>query len=91
MLRDIRKQYLLSNLDEKSVLKNPFDQFDVWLQEAINSEQLEPTAMTLSTVDGSGRPHSRIVLLKEFLHEKFLPDRECRKCTRMDFRKYFAE
>ncbi|MFM2292106.1 MAG: hypothetical protein RIS29_1919 [Bacteroidota bacterium] len=72
MLRDIRKQYLLSNLDEKSVLKNPFDQFDVWLQEAINSEQLEPTAMTLSTVDGSGRPHSRIVLLKEFLHEQFV-------------------
>ena len=40
MLRDIRKQYLFSVLDENSVLPNPFDQFEVWLQEAIESEQL---------------------------------------------------
>lgn len=72
MLRDIRKQYLLSVLDEKNVLSNPFDQFDVWLQEAIESEQLEPTAMVLSTVDENMQPHSRVVLLKEFINERFV-------------------
>jgi pyridoxamine 5'-phosphate oxidase len=72
MLRDIRKQYLFSALDESSVFPNPFDQFGVWLQEAIESDQLEPTAMILSTVDEHFQPHSRVVLLKEFAHESFV-------------------
>ena len=72
MLRDIRKQYLFSVLDEQSVLPNPFDQFQIWLQEAIESDQLEPTAMILSTVDEQGQPHSRVVLLKEFLNDSFV-------------------
>lgn len=71
-IRDIRKQYLFSALDENSVLKNPFDQFEIWLQEAINSDQLEPTAMILSTVDVKGQPHSRVVLLKELTDESFI-------------------
>ena len=58
MLRDIRKQYLFSNLDENTVLPNPFDQFEIWLQEAIESEQLEPTAMIVATVDEHLQPHS---------------------------------
>ncbi|MEI6752162.1 MAG: pyridoxamine 5'-phosphate oxidase [Paludibacter sp.] len=72
MLRDIRKQYLFSSLDENSVLKNPLDQFEKWLQEAIESEQPEPTAMVLSTVDEHLQPHSRVVLLKEFVDGKFV-------------------
>jgi len=72
MLRDIRKQYLLSALEENNILPNPFDQFDLWLQEAIKSGQLEPTAMVLSTVDEHLQPHSRVVLLKEFIHECFV-------------------
>ena len=72
MLRDIRKQYLFSALDEQSVLPDPFDQFQIWLQEAIESDQLEPTAMILSTVDEQGKPHSRVVLLKEFLNDSFV-------------------
>jgi len=66
MLRDIRKQYLFSTLDENTVLPNPFDQFEIWLQEAIESDQLEPTAMVVATVDEHLQPHSRVVLLKEF-------------------------
>lgn len=72
MLRDIRKQYLFSALNEQNVLKNPFEQFGVWLQEAIESDQLEPTAMVLSTVDEHLQPHSRVVLLKEFVHDSFV-------------------
>ena len=72
MLRDIRKQYLFATLDENSVLKNPLDQFEKWLQEAIESEQPEPTAMVLSTVDEQLQTHSRVVLLKEFVDGKFV-------------------
>jgi len=72
MMRDIRKQYLFSTLDELNILPNPFEQFEVWLQEAIESDQLEPTAMILSTVDEHGQPHSRVVLLKEFNIDSFV-------------------
>lgn len=72
MLRDIRKQYLFSTLDEHNVLQNPFDQFEIWLQQAIESDQAEPTAMILSTVDEYLQPHSRVVLLKEFVYDSFV-------------------
>lgn len=72
MLHDIRKQYLFSKLDEQSVLPNPFDQFEIWLKQAIESDQTEPTAMILSTVDEHLQPHSRVVLLKEFTHNNFV-------------------
>lgn len=72
MLHDIRKQYIFSTLDEQNVLPDPFDQFDIWLQAAIESDQLEPTAMVLSTVDEFYQPHSRMVLLKELSAKGFV-------------------
>jgi len=66
MLRDIRKQYNYSRLTEEIALKNPYEQFNLWLMEAIESGELEPTAMALSTVDNDLQPHTRIVLLKDF-------------------------
>jgi pyridoxamine 5'-phosphate oxidase len=72
MLHHIRKQYIFSTLDENNVLPNPFDQFDTWLQQAIESDQLEPTAMVLSTVDEHLQPHSRVVLLKELSADGFV-------------------
>jgi pyridoxamine 5'-phosphate oxidase len=65
MLRDIRNNYEFSSMDEEDILLDPLDQFNLWLKEAISSDQLEPTAMTLSTVDENLQPHSRMVLLKE--------------------------
>ena len=65
MLRDIRKQYIFSSLDENKVLPDPIEQLDLWLNEAIECKELEPTAMVVSTVDEYLQPHSRIVLLKE--------------------------
>lgn len=69
MLRDIRKQYDLAGLDEKDVERNPFDQFKIWLEMALKSEEEEPTAMIVSTVDEKQQPHSRVVLLKDFISE----------------------
>jgi len=69
MLHDIRKQYMFSTLDENTVLPDPIEQFELWLNEAIESKELEPTAMVVSTVDEYLQPHSRIVLLKEISSE----------------------
>jgi pyridoxamine 5'-phosphate oxidase len=60
----IRKDYALKTLEISNVNKNPFEQFHIWLQEAINSEALEVNAMTLSTLGLDGFPNGRIVLLK---------------------------
>ncbi|WP_075352631.1 pyridoxamine 5'-phosphate oxidase [Algoriphagus marinus] len=60
----IRKDYALKTLEISNINENPFEQFHVWLQEAIKSEALEVNAMTLSTLGLDGFPNGRIVLLK---------------------------
>jgi pyridoxamine 5'-phosphate oxidase len=44
---------------------NPIALFQTWFREAIDSEIKEPSAMTLATVDASGHPDARMMLLKE--------------------------
>jgi pyridoxamine 5'-phosphate oxidase len=39
--------------------------FTEWLTHAITSGVAEPHAMTLSTVDSDGRPHARVLILKD--------------------------
>ena len=60
----IRKEYRLQQLRESDVHQDPLLQFKDWFDDAIASEVNEPNAMNLSTVKASGRPSSRIVLLK---------------------------
>lgn len=64
-ISSIRQEYLLATLSEKEVSPSPIDQFERWLNEAMKSEVLEPTAMVLSTVSAEGQPSSRVVLLKD--------------------------
>jgi len=72
MLKDLRKQYDRFTLNESNILENPFQQFKLWLSEAIENEEYEPNAMMLSTVDAELQPHSRMVLLKELTDEGFV-------------------
>ncbi|HEY0105858.1 MAG TPA: pyridoxamine 5'-phosphate oxidase [Rhizomicrobium sp.] len=44
---------------------DPFAQFDAWLAEAKAKEPDNHDAMSVATVDASGRPNVRMVLLKE--------------------------
>lgn len=64
-LQKLREDYSLNRLDEENVLKDPMAQFSLWLQEALLAHLPEPNAMNLATVDKDGKPHSRVVLLKE--------------------------
>ncbi len=43
---------------------DPMVRFDAWLAEAAGAEPNDPNAMTLATVDASGLPNLRTVLLK---------------------------
>ncbi len=42
----------------------PMRLFDAWFQEAAKTEPRDPNALALATVDGSGQPNVRMVLLK---------------------------
>lgn len=57
---------------EHAALPHPFDQFLVWFAEAMAGNNQDPTAMVLATVDMSGLPDTRIVLLKELLPNQFI-------------------
>lgn len=65
-IADLRKSYERAELSESASLADPLQQFDQWLQEALNAQVPEPNAMTLATVGGDLRPSTRIVLIKGY-------------------------
>ncbi|MFW6095761.1 MAG: pyridoxamine 5'-phosphate oxidase [Bacteroidota bacterium] len=71
-IANIRSEYLGKPLSKKEIHPNPLAQFNQWLEEAINAEIPEPTAMTLSTANTRGQVNSRIVLLKEVEENGFI-------------------
>jgi pyridoxamine 5'-phosphate oxidase len=63
-LESLRSNYALSGLNETDLLETPFQQFQLWLEQAIAAELPEPNAMTLATLSAQGKPIARMVLLK---------------------------
>jgi pyridoxamine 5'-phosphate oxidase len=63
-LAALRQEYSQRGLDLPELDSDPIRQFQHWLKEAHDSGIIEPNAMTLATVDASGRPWTRTVLLK---------------------------
>ncbi len=71
-LEEMRRNYAARPLDLPDLDANPFAQFDHWMREAIETQVIEPNAMTLATADASGRPAVRTVLLKGFDERGFV-------------------
>lgn len=63
-LSDLRKEYAAHGIDRHELHADPLVQFLAWFSQAKEGGVHEPNAMVLSTVDASGAPHSRTVLLK---------------------------
>ena len=63
-MQKFRKEYSEVGIDFEQMAADPFTQFGQWFDEAAQVGMIEPNGMTLSTVDGDGRPSGRIVLLK---------------------------
>jgi pyridoxamine 5'-phosphate oxidase len=70
-LSKLRKDYGRLGLSEADVHPDPIKQFELWFTDAANEGIIEPNAMCLSTVNESGEPSSRIVLLRNFNEQGF--------------------
>jgi pyridoxamine 5'-phosphate oxidase len=65
-IADLRKSYERDELDENASSADPMAQFGHWFDQALSAQLPEPNAMTLATVGPSGRPSTRVVLIKGF-------------------------
>ncbi|MCA0244353.1 MAG: pyridoxamine 5'-phosphate oxidase [Proteobacteria bacterium] len=65
-LAALRKSYERDALDEQASAADPLEQFDRWMQQALQAQLPEPNAMTLATVGADGRPSTRVVLIKGY-------------------------
>lgn len=71
-LQELRRNYASRSLDLPDLDPSPFAQFDRWMRDAIETQVIEPNAMSLATVDAHGQPTLRTVLLKGFDERGFV-------------------
>lgn len=71
-LEDFRREYTQGGLERDDLADNPLEQFDRWMQQTIASGIPDPNAMTIATVDATGQPSQRIVLLKHLDEKGFV-------------------
>ena len=87
-IENLRKEYRLRELLESDAPANPFELFEAWWNDAVESKLEEPNAMTLATCNSEGRPSARIVLLKGFDNKgfRFFTNYNSRKAMDMEER-----
>jgi pyridoxamine 5'-phosphate oxidase len=71
-MADYRREYGALTLNIAGAEKDPFILFEDWLTAILRTDNYDPTAMMLSTVDENGCPDSRVVLLKGVENGEFL-------------------
>ena len=60
-----RTDYDKGMLSISDINNDPWAALESWVKEAVNSGIQDPTAFHLTTLDGNGFPHGRIVLLRD--------------------------
>ncbi|NJK54669.1 MAG: pyridoxamine 5'-phosphate oxidase [Pleurocapsa sp. SU_5_0] len=71
-IADLRQNYTLAGLTEVDLDSNPIQQFNLWFEQALAADLIEPNAMTLATATPDGKPSARIVLLKGVSEQGFV-------------------
>lgn len=71
-LSEIRREYKKHKLTPGNLSDSPFEQFQHWLDDALQSGEEEPTAMIVATASAEGHPSTRTVLLKGLVNGKFV-------------------
>ncbi len=71
-LASLREDYKKATLEISDAGEDPLVFFRNWMDAAVAARVPEPNAMTLATVDASGQPHARIVLLKGLENDQFV-------------------
>jgi len=67
-----RREYEYAELNRENIHLDPFLQFQDWMDSAHAAKIMDPTAVSVSTVDVNCQPHSRVVLLKSFDENGFV-------------------
>ena len=71
-LADLRENYGQKELLEENCPNDPILFFDQWLNEALETIEIDANAMTIVTVNAAGQPSARTVLLKAVTDGQFL-------------------
>lgn len=71
-LADFRKEYSDRGLRREELNADPIAQFSEWFKQATELNLHEPNAGTLATVDETGMPYQRTVLLKYYDKDGFV-------------------
>lgn len=71
-LSSYREEYRRGELHENEIKANPFQQFEIWMQDTIDNRTIEPNAMAVATSTPDGKPSIRVVLLKELTDQGFV-------------------
>jgi pyridoxamine 5'-phosphate oxidase len=66
IISSLRSEYISDGLNENDLSSDPFNQFEKWMNEAVNRNLNLSNAMHLATVGPDCRPSGRIVLLRGF-------------------------
>lgn len=71
-LNKVRRDFAGKPLNEEVVAENPMKQFELWFEEAVNAQLLDPYAMSITTVQKNGQPSIRIVYMRGIKDEGFI-------------------
>jgi len=71
-INTVRRDFANRPLLESSIANDPFQQFAQWMEDAVNSQILDPYAMCVSTVGKDFWPSSRIVYLRDVADGGFI-------------------
>lgn len=91
-LSKMRQEYMTKGLDFKDLDECPFKQFELWFNQAIDANLIEPNAMSLATVGNDMKPSIRTVLLKTFDTDGFVffSNYKSKKAKQIDENPYAA-
>src|SRR6185369_2226444 len=68
----LRREYRTRGLVEKNAPASPLPLFGRWFKEALKAKVLDANAVAVASVSPSGKPSSRMVLLKGFDSKGFV-------------------
>jgi len=84
-ISNFRHEYLKGGLAHSDLLGTPVEQFNLWFNQAKDTDIPDPNAMILSTVSSDGQPSQRTVLLKYYDEDGFVffTNKDSRKSLEM--------
>ncbi len=71
-VNSIRRDFAGKPLNEDSIDANPFKQYQIWFEEAVSAQVVDPYAMSVATVGKDMQPSLRLVYLRDISENGFV-------------------